>query len=230
MRKKKFVRPSMHRILARMSAEDHHEDWWERHHRLAARLFAAPIGPVTPIDPRRSALDGLCSDGVDSTDPTWLEPWHHSSWVLHYWRRVFFGGNWWRGPIEAPLDATCPLCAGLCRYQVTASEPTVPETSTCTYVPWSWLEETLKLFASDSEGKPWSRMEGESAYDYLSRSFRITKWTGLDVGSEPTAFLFRVVDRNSGTVRHVVAHTPRPDATPFTIAGVFDTEIGRAHV
>ena len=61
MRKKKFIRPSMHRILARMSAEDHHEDWWERHHRLAARLFAAPIGPVTPIDPRRSALDGLCA-------------------------------------------------------------------------------------------------------------------------------------------------------------------------
>ena len=66
-------------------------------------------------------------------------------------------------------------------------------------------------------------MEGESAYDYLARSFRITKWTGLDVGSEPTAFLFRVVDRDSGAVRHVVAHTPRPDATPFTIAGVFDT-------
>jgi len=223
MTKKRMVRPTMNRLIARMDTNDQHEDWWERHHRLAARLFAVPTGPAVPIDPRRPALDGLCSDGVGSTDPTWLEPWHHSSWVMNYWRRVFLGGYWWRGPVEAPLDAACPLCQGLCRFQVTASEPTAPETSTCTYVPWSWLEDTLKLFASESDGQPWSRREDESAFEYLNRSFRITKWTGLDVGAEPTAYLFRLIDQKAGLIRHVVAHTRTPDSSLFTIAGVFST-------
>jgi len=223
MTEKQTVRPTMNRLIARMDSNDQYQDWWERHHRLASRLLAAPVGPVTPLDPLRAPLDGLCADDVGSDDPTWREPWHHSSWVLHYWRRVFLGGYWWRGPVEAPLDATCPLCEGLCRYQVTASEPTAPETSTCTYVPWPWLEETLKLLASESEGLPWSRKAGESAYDYLARSFKITKWTGLDVGSEPTAYLFRVADAKSKTVRHIVAHTPTPDATRFAVDGVFVT-------
>ena len=216
---------SMARIISRMSPADRHEDWWVRHHRLASRLFTVPIGQAVPLDPAHPFLDGLCGEDETWQDPAWLDQWTHSGWVLHYWRQVFSERVWWRGPDGAPNDATCPLCAGLCRFQITASEPNAPESSTCAYVPWSWIKPTLQLFTSKERGKPWSRKEGESVYDYLARSFQHIRSAGLADGAEPTAYIFRIVDQRTDETRHVVAHTPTPDGTNFTINGVFATGI-----
>lgn len=209
-------------------------DWWVRHHRAAQKLLALETRSIElPLNPW---LDWLCSTEYEKGMNLGLR--HHSSWVLQDWCRVFTSGTWWPDTRNEVSASTCLACEGECRYQITPSEPTAPETSVTTYVPWSQIGTGLK--ASGVDPSIFERPHGSqtehnhSPIDSHSREVidaalqLIFNSADQSIGL-PFSYLLQITDIVSSSKTYIVATSPKgPKFSPlddrqFVVHGTFGT-------